>query len=392
MGNKKCYICGHIKNTNLFVEYKITNNKICKICKDCNDKLGKYMLENRETFNKLFESTEYFYNNYNLIFSYNLNLDYKKPIIISDPDKKCRFCGKKEPEVTFKKKAHAISEMLGNKVFLSDNECDQCNMFFGNELENDLGKYLGLIRTLTQTEGKKKVPAYKTKDNKARIDFIPNKGYVIIQQEGSEFLDLENKGIIFEKEPYSPIKVYKAFVKMALSILPYQFLDVFSETLCWLKKDTINNDVDKIFDQSMTNYAYLVERFIPGHKPLDLKVTGLLRKNNNSLSPYYYFIIEFNNYCYQIMIPCIKRDTILLEHDIKINIFPIFYDFFPDKIKITTNIKNMKNKNKIKEDKLIFPLNFEKIEIFKPNEKNLENLLKKEGISIKLNLKPKEKK
>lgn len=392
MGNKKCYICGHIKNTNLFVEYKITNNKICKICKDCNDKLGKYMLENRETFNKLFESTEYFYNNYNLIFSYNLNLDYKKPIIISDPDKKCRFCGKKEPEVTFKKKAHAISEMLGNKVFLSDNECDQCNMFFGNELENDLGKYLGLIRTLTQTEGKKKVPAYKTKDNKARIDFIPNKGYVIIQQEGSEFLDLENKGIIFEKEPYSPIKVYKAFVKMALSILPYQFLDVFSETLCWLKKDTINNDVDKIFDQSMTNYAYLVERFIPGHKPLDLKVTGLLRKNNNSLSPYYYFIIEFNNYCYQIMIPYIKRDTILLEHDIKINIFPIFYDFFPDKIKITTNIKNMKNKNKIKEDKLIFPLNFEKIEIFKPNEKNLENLLKKEGISIKLNLKPKEKK
>ena len=392
MGNKKCYICGHIKNTNLFVEYKITNNKICKICKDCNDKLGKYMLENRETFNKLFESTEYFYNNYNLIFSYNLNLDYKKPIIISDPDKKCRFCGKKEPEVTFKKKAHAISEMLGNKVFLSDNECDQCNMFFGNELENDLGKYLGLIRTLTQTEGKKKVPAYKTKDNKARIDFIPNKGYVIIQQEGSEFLDLENKGIIFEKEPYSPIKVYKAFVKMALSILPYQFLDVFSETLCWLKKDTINNDVDKIFEQSMTNYAYLVERFIPGHKPLDLKVTGLLRKNNNSLSPYYYFIIEFNNYCYQIMIPCIKRDTILLEHDIKINIFPIFYDFFPDKIKITTNIKNMKNKNKIKEDKLIFPLNFEKIEIFKPNEKNLENLLKKEGISIKLNLKPKEKK
>ena len=392
MGNKKCYICGHIKNTNLFVEYKITNNKICKICKDCNDKLGKYMLENRETFNKLFESTEYFYNNYNLIFSYNLNLDYKKPIIISDPDKKCRFCGKKEPEVTFKKKAHAISEMLGNKVFLSDNECDQCNMFFGNELENDLGKYLGLIRTLTQTEGKKKVPAYKTKDNKARIDFIPNKGYVIIQQEGSEFLDLENKGIIFEKEPYSPIKVYKAFVKMALSILPYQFLDDFSETLCWLKKDTINNDVDKIFDQSMTNYAYLIERFIPGHKPLDLKVTGLLRKNNNSLSPYYYFIIEFNNYCYQIMIPCIKRDTILLEHDIKINIFPIFYDFFPDKIKITTNIKNMKNKNKIKEDKLIFPLNFGKIEIFKPNEKNLENLLKKEGISIKLNLKPKEKK
>lgn len=32
-------------------------------------------------------------------------------------NKKCRFCGKNEKETTFKNKAHAISEGLGNKKF-----------------------------------------------------------------------------------------------------------------------------------------------------------------------------------------------------------------------------------------------------------------------------------
>lgn len=49
----------------------------------------------------------------------------------SDKNKRiCRFCGKNQPEVKFagrKGKAHAISEALGNKKLILNEECKGCN-------------------------------------------------------------------------------------------------------------------------------------------------------------------------------------------------------------------------------------------------------------------------
>ena len=55
----------------------------------------------------------YYMKNYNPIFNYVHDMG-ETQVIIDPIDKVCRFCGKKYPEVKFKKKAHAISEMLGN--------------------------------------------------------------------------------------------------------------------------------------------------------------------------------------------------------------------------------------------------------------------------------------
>ena len=41
--------------------------------------------------------------------------------------RKCRFCGKSMPEVTFEKDAHAIQDALGNKLLFCLEECDTCN-------------------------------------------------------------------------------------------------------------------------------------------------------------------------------------------------------------------------------------------------------------------------
>ena len=41
--------------------------------------------------------------------------------------RKCRFCGKSVPEVTFEKDAHAIQDALGNKLLFCLEECDTCN-------------------------------------------------------------------------------------------------------------------------------------------------------------------------------------------------------------------------------------------------------------------------
>ena len=44
---------------------------------------------------------------------------------VKDPiENICRFCGNKG---TFKKKAHAIPEAIGNKSIVQKNECDECN-------------------------------------------------------------------------------------------------------------------------------------------------------------------------------------------------------------------------------------------------------------------------
>lgn len=49
----------------------------------------------------------------------------------------CRFCGKKEPDVSFSKIAHALPESIGNHVLATYYECDVCNDFFGRNLENE---------------------------------------------------------------------------------------------------------------------------------------------------------------------------------------------------------------------------------------------------------------
>lgn len=54
----------------------------------------------------------------------------------------CRYCGKRAPEVSFRKKAHAISEGLGNKKIITNTECDKCNDDFGKTIEKSLIDYL----------------------------------------------------------------------------------------------------------------------------------------------------------------------------------------------------------------------------------------------------------
>lgn len=44
----------------------------------------------------------------------------------------CIFCGKSEPEVTFKNKPHILPKAMGGDVIGCD-ICDDCNNYFGSE-------------------------------------------------------------------------------------------------------------------------------------------------------------------------------------------------------------------------------------------------------------------
>tara|TARA_R110001583_G_scaffold36787_5_gene120887 strand:- start:4493 stop:5446 length:954 start_codon:yes stop_codon:yes gene_type:complete len=244
------------------------------------------------------ERLKFYDNNYEIIAEYHLGNG--KKLYIGNDDRVCRFCGKGEPEVTFKDIAHAVSEFLGNKQLILRNECDTCNKFVSENLENHLDKYTKPFRLAGQIKGKKKVPSYKTKDQKSRYEFTSSEGAKIIDRKDSDFakLDLENKSIEtnFHLEPYIPSAVFKCLVKLALSVINDTELLQFTNTIAWI----LNPD----HSESICKPQILLTAFIPGPKPnKGVTVIVLRRKQESDTSPYCHLLICFGNIAYQIIVP-----------------------------------------------------------------------------------------
>lgn len=327
---------------------------------------------------------EYFTNNYNPLFHYIHDLGETQYVDDSDEGKVCRFCGKRYPEVTFKKKAHALSELIGNKEFVSHTECDSCNLHFGKYLEDSLSKYLGCGRTISQIITKTGVPSYKSKDGNSRIDFT-EKGLVIQEADGSNFTEVKDHQMIIHavRQSYSPLSVYKSFVKMALSMLPYQEMVNFMDTVAWLKEES--NIISKY---DMRNYEWMIERFVPGPHPLPLEVWGFLRRDDTKFSLYYLFVISFGNLIEQIAVPCHVKDTFENETDIPLIPMPHHYDFYGNPFgPINTDIKIMSFPDKIKDDPLDISLYFNNAEFHEGNGRSIDDALKEENINLKGRLK-----
>ena len=260
--------------------------------------------------------------NYNIVFSNILaeidtNID---KIIINDPIKKCRFCDKTEPEISFKKQAHAIPELIGNKTIFSNNECDSCNSKFSYLLEDHLGKYLGLWRTMMQIKGKNGIVSYKAPDGISRIDMAKT-GLELQSFEEDPIFECNDQERTFiikgYRQPYVPIAVFKSFVKMAISVMPYELLSYFNETKKWLLENNheiSNYDIQPIFT---------IASSISGKKPFnELLITILCRKNDFLKVPFMQMLLFFGNLGYQIIVPCKPKDFHLSNQPINIASFP----------------------------------------------------------------------
>ena len=160
--------------------------------------------------------------NYENIASYGTN--QAKDVFLGDKNNQvCRFCGRKKGEVTFKKKAHALSNLIGNNRLFSYYECDECNGNRFSKYESDFSNYMKLFHCLLQIKGKRGIPSYKSrKDDFTRVDI---KDCISVLQKEDEtaiaHLDKKNKIIHFKgKRTYTPINVYKCLLKMALTVMP----------------------------------------------------------------------------------------------------------------------------------------------------------------------------
>ncbi|EHP7597635.1 MULTISPECIES: HNH endonuclease [Enterobacterales] len=246
------------------------------------------------------ERLDFYNENYISLFQAFISKGEKEVCI--GMDDKCRYCGKSHTETTFKNKSHAIPLFLGNYVYISRDECDDCNKAFSEGIEDHLDKYTKPFRLVAKIKGRKKVPAYKSKDQKSRFSFSSESGISEITDTiGFEKVEIDhdNKTVkyTFEREPYIPIAVYKALVKIGISLMPEPLLPMFTKTIEWLRDSDHNNILFKP--------AILLYKFIPGEKPNKPLVIQLMHKKNDKIKGYpsCVLIIGFGNVVMQVMIP-----------------------------------------------------------------------------------------
>ena len=261
--------------------------------------------------NSLQEATNFYEQNYRGVCAYVLtDSDKEKVVLGSSQDQRCRFCGKRAPEVSFKLEAHAIPESLGNKKIFSLYECDTCNKFFGSGIENDFGNWSKPARSLGRRRGKRGVPTLKgSGDSSWRMEWANNQFSITA---GSDEGDVPFKAsddmrtLTFElkRDPHTPMAVLKAFVKMALTIIPDEEVPNFREALSWIK--------NPLHKEEMRLLAPVLNTFTPGPQPTDTITVGVIcRKAEAALAiPYAFLILVYGNEMFQVALPSPERDPV----------------------------------------------------------------------------------
>ncbi|MFC2184334.1 HNH endonuclease [Bacillus paranthracis] len=224
----------------------------------------------------------------------------------------CRFCGKSQNEVSFKKDAHVIPHMLGNQYLLSKYECDVCNQYFA-KLENDFGNYTLFIRSMQGQKGKKGYPKFKRDKFKVETELKEEEGaeeqkkrLKISDEIGSnrvkENEETNNMIITGEKDSYIPIAVYKCLVKVALTLMPDIHIKYFSKSIKWiLEEDHLKGNPNSklLLYESLISPHYFKSPFVLLHLRKESAKTDL---------PYAICKMYFGYFMYQFYIPMCEKD------------------------------------------------------------------------------------
>ena len=296
-------------------------------------------------------SMEYLENNYSIIGDFNLI--EKQTLGIKN--RYCRFCGKSYPSINFNDVAHAIPESLGNKFIISNYECDSCNHYFGEHLEDHLNKYMLPYRIASQIFGKKNKIGYQT-DETNRMTVTPGNWKVYLDENDITFKRMDEHTIDFNfiRQTYKPILVYKALVKIGLTLVPESELINLEKTIFWLKleKPAPEDGMGK----------YVITRFFSGLNIFSFTQIKLFKRKNDILEvPMYQMFIAIRNYYFQIVIPCYEKDKQLQNKNIIFVSFPTSLDFDND-IKTGNGIIDLSSWESKKNENVPIQMHYEKSE------------------------------
>lgn len=164
-------------------------------------------------------------------------------------DRVCRWCGMSMPVVTFKKKAHAISESLGNKNVVLNDECDECNNRFGMGIEASVSTFLEFQNVIFGIAGKNGIPKMKHGEQ------------VLLHNDGNHHLFLEampdsvvmSGNIPSRVEVKSRVKIayqdiFRGLCKYALSVVDDECFSRYQWLVPWLKNEVVFPRVPIVMD------------------------------------------------------------------------------------------------------------------------------------------------
>lgn len=161
----------------------------------------------------------------------------------------CIYCGSNFNDYKLNH-AHLIPELFGQNKSHNKYECNQCNELSG-KWETSLGTFTTPIRIVSKIKNKRgKIPKFKSRldeyETQSIIYFDDNdvlKGHLATRDDF--ILDKEtNKGKLkFRLGSFNPYDVYKAFLKVAISLMPDNILTHEKWMIEYLFKDKPDNKI-----------------------------------------------------------------------------------------------------------------------------------------------------
>jgi hypothetical protein len=243
--------------------------------------------------------------------------------------KKCRFCQKSYPEVSFNNIPHIVPELFGRNKIVSNFECDGCNAEF-QKCENDASTMVQHYLSLLKIKTKKGVPSFQSlkepHQHATRLttnDGISNINFGINHD---DFLyDYTNKTLTikFRTRRFRPFAVYKVFLRMAISLLTEDEFEANRHYLDFLKAvEPIENGT-----QIWTAYRYMLKTKLYNEPKITLfKAKETLIETK--AYPEYSFLLQFANVSFYFFLPIsqknIKEYTPL--NKLELQLFPSFID------------------------------------------------------------------
>lgn len=178
-----------------------------------------------------------------------------RKIYIGESDKTkrvCRFCGKTYKDTKYQKKAHAISEALGNNTIFCNEECDVCNERFGETLEMELYRQFGILYSLYGVKGKKGKRKYVDEN----ISISDEGVQIKVNSEVPSKEELAQSGFSFNVDgglSYTPQNVYKCLCKFAISVIDKKYLCELQKTIDWISSDEMLSKVPYVYIRNCYN-------------------------------------------------------------------------------------------------------------------------------------------
>jgi hypothetical protein len=259
--------------------------------------------------------------NYDLVFQQAVGRR-QKPIVLGRKPHKCRFCNGQEPNRTFRKRAHAISELLGNKAVRCLYECDDCNRRF-SAFEDDLAKFTLPWRTASAVAGKGGRPVIK--HGTGRMEYRNGQLHVChVGDDGTFVVDeITNTATFsYREQPHRPLGVYKALCKCGFALLPDEELSRFNELKRWLLEPDVQ--IGRVY--RATGHYVCMASYVPGFCAFPQTAVSLLRRKTEIDAPYATLFVALGNITLQIFLPCPTKDDHLSGKTINLTRYPHIYE------------------------------------------------------------------